>query len=46
MNGFIIGSLLGLTVGVCLGVMVMALMFAASKADDELLGEDQYRGVS
>ncbi|WP_165571645.1 DUF3789 domain-containing protein [Cytobacillus praedii] len=42
MNGFIIGSLLGLVVGGCIGVMTMALMFAASKSDDQMLGEDQY----
>lgn len=40
MGGFIIGSLLGLTVGGCLGVMLMALMFTASNINNEMLGKD------
>ena len=37
------GLLIGLVVGGCIEIVIMSLLDAASKADDKLLGDDQYK---
>lgn len=40
---YLIGGLIGWFLAGGIGVVLMSILIAASKADDELLGDEQYK---